>query len=100
MGDDSESFRKEGSNSAGLGSNLQGGGAVSVIIWKRELGGERVDAKVTDSVPPLSSATDHRDDRETWGRIRMGVSSGRGGNGLRGDPPHRGIHQEAEGDHI
>ena len=35
-----------------------------------------------------------------WGRRRVGVSSGRGGDGIRGDPPHRSIRKEAAGNHI
>ena len=33
-------------------------------------------------------ATDQGDDGKMWGRQRVGLSSGRGGNGLRGDPPY------------
>ena len=29
----------------------------------------------------------------------MGVPLGSGGNGISGDPPHRGIHQETAGNH-
>ena len=35
-----------------------------------------------------------------WGRLRVVVSSSRGGNGLHGAPPHRSIHKEAAENHI
>ena len=62
--------------------------------------GDRVYAQGPNGVAPLGGAADHGDDVKTWGRQRVGVHSGRGGNGLRGDPPHRSIHQEAADDHI
>ena len=43
-------------------------------------------------VSPSGGAMDHRDDSKKLGRRRVGVSSGRGGNGLRGDPPHQSIN--------
>ena len=87
------------SNSAGPGRNLQVSGAVGVTLWKRELGGDRGDAQGSVSVPPSGGATDHGDDGGTWGRRRVGVSIGRGGDGLHGDPPNRSINQESEGNH-
>ena len=42
---------------------------------------------------------DHGDDIETWGRQIVGVSRGRGDNGLSGDPPHQSIHKEATYNH-
>ena len=36
---------------------------------------------------------------ETWVRLRVGVSSGRGGNGIRRDLPHWSIHQEEADGH-
>ena len=99
VGDDSEGYRKDGSNSEGPGSNVLGGGVVCVTIWKRYLGGDRGNAQGTDGVPPLSGATDNGDDGETWGRRRVGVPRSRGGDGILWDPPHRSIHQEAADDH-
>ena len=50
--DDSEGSRKDGRNCAVPESNVQGGGAVIVTLWKRELGGDRGDAQGTDGIPP------------------------------------------------
>ena len=44
--DDSEGSRKVGSNGVGPGSNVQGGGAVGVTLWKQELVGDRGMLKV------------------------------------------------------
>ena len=41
VGHDSEGSRKDGRNGAGPGSNVQDGGALSVTIWKRELGDDQ-----------------------------------------------------------
>ena len=51
------------------------------------------------SVSLLVGVKDHRDDSEKWVRWRVRVSSSRGGDGLRWDPPHRSIHQKTEVDH-
>ena len=64
------------------------------------MGGDRGDAQGPDGIPPYSGKTDHGDDRETWGRRRVVLSSGRRGNGLRWDPPHQSIHKEARDNHI
>ena len=97
-GNGSKGARKEGSNGAGPGRYLQGGGAVGDIIWKQELGGDRGDAQGPDRIPLLGGVMDHRDDRKTWGRQKVGVPIVRGGNISRGDPPHRGVHQEVADD--
>ena len=99
-GDDSESSRKYRINSAVPGSNVHVSGTVGVSIWKRELGGGRGDAKGPDSISTSGGATDHGDDGETWVRRRVGVSSNRGGDGLRRAPPHWSIHKEATDNHI
>ena len=99
VGRGSEGDIKDRSNGAVLGSNLQGGGAVSVIIWKRELGGDRRDAQVPGGVPPSGGVTDHGDDSETRDRWRVGVSRGRRGDELHGALPHWGIHQETADNH-
>ena len=52
MGDDIEGPRKESNNGVGPGRNLQGSGAVSVTLWKRELGGDQVNVQGPDSIPP------------------------------------------------
>ena len=88
MGVDSEGYRKDWSNSTVPGSNVQGVGSVGVTIWKRYMGGDRGDSQVLDDVLTLGGAMDHGDDGETWDRRRVGVSNGRGGDELRGDPPH------------
>ena len=52
VGDGSKDPRKDRSNGAGPGSNVQGGVAVGVNIWKRELGGDRGYAQGSDITPP------------------------------------------------
>ena len=100
VGHDSEGSRKDGSNGEGPGNNVQGGGALSVTIWKIDLGGDREYAQCPEGVSLSVGVTDHRDDSETLGRRRVRVSSSRGGNVLRWAPPNRIIHQETEDDHI
>ena len=99
MGDVSEGSRKDWIKSAGPGINVKGDGTVGVNLWKRDLGGDQGDDQGTDSVPLSDGTTDHRYDGKTWGRRRVGVSSGRGGDGIRGVPPHWSIHQEVVDDH-
>ena len=94
MGDYSEVSREDRSNGAGPGRNVQGSGAVSVTIQKRELGGERGDTQGPDVIPPLGGLMDQKDVRKTWGQRRVRVSSGRGGDGICRAPPHRSIHKE------
>ena len=100
MGHDRKGAIKDGSNVAVPGRNVHGGGEFGSVIRKKELGGEWECAQGTDGVPPLVGATDHGNDGETRGRWRVGVPSSRGGNVCHGDPPHRGVHQEAADDHI
>ena len=71
----------------------------SDTLWNQEMGGDQGDVQGPDGVPPSGGAMDHGDDGETRGRRRVGVSSGRGGDGLCRDPPHHGIHQETTDDH-
>ena len=99
MGDDSKGYIPDRRNSMGPGSTVQGGGTFSVNLWKRELGGGRGDAQVPDVIPPSCSATDHRDEGETWDRQRVVASSDRGGNGIRRAPLHRSIHKETADNH-
>ena len=63
------------------------------------MGGDRGDAQGPGGVPTLGGIMDHGDDGETRGRRRVGVPLGSRGNGIRGDPPHQGVHQEAAGEH-
>ena len=99
VGHDSEGARKDRINGAGPGRNVQGGGSVGDITWKRDLGGEQGDTHGNDGVPPSGGTTDNGDDGETRGRRRVGVPIGSRGDGSRGDPPHRGVHQEASAVH-
>ena len=99
VGHDSEGSRDNVSSGAGLRINVQGFGAVVVTLWKKELGGNRVDAQVPDDVTPLVGATDQGDDGETWVWWRVVVSSSRGGNGLCRAPPNRNIHKEVANYH-
>ena len=85
VGDDIKGYRKDRSNGAGPGRNLKVVGTVDVTLWKQEVGGDRGDAQGPDRIPPSGGALDHGDDGKTWGRRRVVVSRGRGGNGLRGD---------------
>ena len=95
MGDDSEGSRKDGSNGVGPWSNVQGSGAVGDNLWKQYLGGDQIYSQGPDGIPPSGGATDHGDDKETWGQQIVGVSRGRGGDGIHRAPPHRSIHKEA-----
>ena len=99
VGHVSEGTRKDGSSDEGTGRNVQCGGTVGVIIWQRDLGGNRVDDQGPDGISPSGGTTNHGDDRETQGRWRVGVSSCRGGNGTRKDPPHWGVHKEVTDKH-
>ena len=73
---------------------------IHIIVRKRGLGGDRVDAQFTVGVPPLLDATDHGDSEEMRGSRRMGVNLGSRGNGIRGAPPHQGIHKDAPSDMV
>ena len=99
-GHGSEGDRKDGINGAVLGRDVQGGGAVGDILWQRYLGGNRVYAQGPGGVPPSVAATDHGDDGKTRGRRIVEVPIDSGGNGRCGSPPHWGVHQEAEENHI
>ena len=77
MGHDSEGTRKDGINGAGLGSNIQGGGAVVAVIWKKYIGGYQVDAQGPDRISSSGGKTYYRDDSEMWGRRRLVLPSGR-----------------------
>ena len=68
MGHGSEGTRKDGRNGAGPGSDVQGGGAISTIIWQQDLDVDQGDAQGTVGVPPLGGTMDHRDDDEPLGR--------------------------------
>ena len=97
VGNGSKGAGNDGSNGAGPGSDVQGGGAVGVIVRQRELSGDRGDSQGPGVILPLGGATDHGDDVKTRGRRRVGVPLGSGGNGSRGAPPHGVVHQEAAG---
>ena len=81
------------------GSNVKGSGEVCINIWNRELGGDQVDAQGPDGIPPSGGATNHGYGGETWGRRRVGLSSGRGGDGICRAPPHQSIHKESGDKH-
>ena len=95
VGHDSKGARKNGSNGAGPGRNLQGGGAVCDVIWKREMVGDYLYTQGPDGVPPSGGATDRGVGGKTWGRRRVLVTRGRGGDGRCKDTTHWGVHQEA-----
>ena len=99
VGHYSEGTRNDGTNGAGLGRNVQGGGAVGAVVWQQDLGGYRGDNQGPDGIPPLGGMTDHGDDVKTGGRRRVEVPSVTGGDGRHRDAPHRGANQEAEYDH-
>ena len=65
VGDDSKGSRKDESNSAGPGGNVQIGGAISFNLWNRELGGDQGYSKGPDGVPTSGGVTDHGDDSKT-----------------------------------
>ena len=66
VGHDSDGSRKNGSNVALPGSNVQGNDTICVNLLNREMGDDWGDAQGPDRVPPSGGATDHGDDRETW----------------------------------
>ena len=99
MGNGSKGARNDGSNDAGPGRDVQGGGAFGAIIKHRELVGDYGDAQGPGWVPPLGGAKDHKDDGKMRGKQRVGVLLVSGGDGSRGDPPHCVVHQEAEVEH-
>ena len=100
VGHGSEGAKRDKRNSAGPGSDVQGGGAVSAIICQYKLGGDRVYAQGPDGVPPSGGTTDHGNDGKTRSMRRVGVPIGTGDDGSRMDPPHRGVHQEAEDEYV
>ena len=87
MGNVSEGAGKDGSNGAGPGRNVSGGGTVGALVRKQDLGGDRGYAQGPEGVPPPGGATDHGDDRKMRGRRRVGVPLGSGCNGNRRYPP-------------
>ena len=95
MGNGIKGDGKEGSNGVGLGVNVQGSDVLGDIVRQKDLGGDGGDAQDLGGVPPPGGATDQRDAIEMWGRRRVGVPIGSGGNGSRGDLPHLGVHQES-----
>ena len=60
---------------------------------------DQVDAQGPGGVSPSVGATDHGDNGKTWGRQRVGVTSGSEGDVSHGAPTHRGVHQEAVDNH-
>ena len=95
MGGDIKGSREYRSNCAVLGRGVQVRGTVSVTIWKQYLDVEKGDTRGPDSIPTSVGATNHGGDGETWRRGIVGISRGRGGDGLCGAPPHRSIHKKA-----
>ena len=98
-GNGSKDDGKDNRNGAGPGSDVYYCGSVGDIVQKQYMGYDGVDDQGTGGVQPPGGATDHRDDGETRVRRRVGVPHSSGGDGSRGAPPHRGVNQEAEGDH-
>ena len=74
-----------------IGSNKTALGATDAPYPQVVQCSDRGDAQGSDDVSPLGGTTGHRDDREMWGRRRVGVSSSRGGDGIRGDL-HIGVY--------
>ena len=74
MGDGGESGDKDGGNGAGAGYAVQGSRAVSVIIWKKELGGDRGNSKTTRGIPSSGIKRDYEDDGAAYGNQRVGLS--------------------------
>ena len=67
VGNGSEGDRKDVSNGAGPGSDVQGSGLVGAIIWKQELCGDWGYARGPGGVPSLGGTIDHGDDDKTRG---------------------------------
>ena len=70
---DSEDTGEDGRNGVGTRRNIQGGGAVGAIIWKKDMVGNRGDAQGPDADSSLGGTMDHGDDGEIWGMLRVGV---------------------------
>ena len=100
LGHGREGTRKERSNVAVPGRNVQGGGKVGAIIWKQEMGGDQVDDQSPDGVPSLVGEMDHGDDDKTRDRQRVGVTRGRWGDGQCWDTPNMSVHQEVADKYI
>ena len=64
------------------------------------MGGESRYAQGTGGVTTLGGTTDNGADSVSQGRRRVVVTLGRGGNGSRRAPPHKGIHKETAGNYI
>ena len=92
MGNVSAGAGKYRSNSAGPGSNVQGSGAVSDLVQQQELSDNWGDAQGLGGVSPTGGITDHRTDGKDWGRRRVVVPLGSGGNKRCGAPPTREVH--------
>ena len=88
-GNGSEGAGKDRSNVAGPGGDVQGSGTVGALVQQQELGDDGGGAKGPGGVPPPGDTMNYGADGETWGRRRVGVPPGSGGNGSHGDPPHR-----------
>ena len=71
-----------------------------MLLYVRELGGDRGYDQGPDVVSPLGGATDHGDNRKMWVRRIVGVSSGGGGGVIIRAPPNKSIHKEEACDHI
>ena len=78
---------KYGSNGAGPGINVKGGGIVGALVRQRDVVGDGGDDQGPRRVPPPVGATDHGVDREMWIRQRVLVPPSSGGNGRRGNHP-------------
>ena len=89
VGNGSKGDIKDRTNGAGPGSNVQGGGAVGTIICQIELGCDQGDAQGPDGFSPSVGMTDHGNYGETWCRRIVGLTIGRGDNGIREDTSHK-----------
>ena len=63
------------------------------------MSGDRGDAQNHGGFPPQGCTINHGDDGDMRGRRIVGVTLNIGGNGSRGDPPHRCVHQKTAGNH-
>ena len=93
VGNGSRGAIKVGSNGAGPGSDVKGGGTVGDIVQQRHLGGDRGDSQYSGGVPPPGTVTEYGDGGEMRGRQRVGVPLGIEFNGICGAPTHWGVHQ-------
>ena len=76
MGGGGEGGKKDRSNGAGAGDDLQGNFVVGVVKWDKELGGDRIFAKSAGGIPLLGIHKDCGDGGVAYDKRIVGVPPG------------------------